>query len=54
MAASKKKVVYKFQIFEKRLALYVVYVKSKKNTALLFIEITILFRDSLIGKLYVL
>ena len=55
MAASNKEVVYAFQIFEKRLVLYIFYEKSRKDgskySSLLFNQITILFRDLLLGKL---
>ena len=55
MASSNEKVVYAFQIFEKRLVLYIFNKKPEKkmfaNTASLIIQIKIVFRDSLLGKL---
>ena len=49
MASSNEKVVYAFQIFEKRLVLYIFNKKPEKkmfaNTASLIIQIKIVFRD---------
>ena len=53
MAASNKEVVYAFQIFEKRL-FCIYFMKNQEKmvvNTLLFNQITILFRDLLLGKL---